>query len=178
MHSTLGELSCILLLPGDAGRNTGFFLKLLSIILPDKKMGKERKICAKFHLGNPASQYTGNKKINAFFFSFYFGHVVLFGWKHPQPLCYFSAHQWQLLSREHSLMNVTKSCWLTFPCWRHDFISVVWKWAPTRQVISMSQLEYQSPNVFPSISLSYKCYDFQVYLRTITFFFLSAFFVY
>lgn len=35
-------------------------------------MGKERKICAKFHLGNPASQYTGNKKINAFVFQLLF----------------------------------------------------------------------------------------------------------
>lgn len=66
-------------------------------------------------------------------------------------------------------MNLAKSCWLTFPCWRHDFISVVWKRAPTRQVISMSQMEYHSANVLPNISLSVQCYYFQVYLRTITF---------
>lgn len=96
---------------------------------------------------------------------------MLFGWKHQQPLCYFTAHWWYLLSGEHSLMNLAKSCWLTFPCWRHDFISAVWKWAPARQVISMSQLEDHIANVFPNISLSVPCYYFQVYQRTITFIF-------
>lgn len=99
-------------------------------------------------------------------------------WPHHQPLRYFSAHQWYLLSGEHGLMNLTKSCWLTFSLWRHDFISVVWKWAPTRQVISMSQLECCSANVFPNISLSVRGYYFQVYLRTITFLFFSAFFMF
>lgn len=146
-----------------------FLSEAIMCFFARQKMGEERKIYAKFQLGNPTSQYTGNEKINAFFFSFYSGHIVLFGWTHHQPLCYFSAHQWYLLSGEHSLMNLAKSCWLTFPCWRHDFISVVWKWAPTRQVISMSQLEYCSTNVFPNISLSVQSYYFQVYLRTITF---------